>query len=248
MHLFQENHMKANRILFCCILFMLSASIIFSQTKTSSDVYKLGSRSVIIPTPEGFIDIIPRFDKVSQRFAITEAPENELLAVHVPKSFIPALEKGDNPDFNFYTKVSVAKGYRYFDATPADFKSLNDFYDKLSPSMLAPNSQFLKTTMANINKGLTDISGRNTNIELSEKPESLGYFDRRENTYSLMMLMTIKYTTAKSTPLLAATSMVRVNSRIIFVYTYRVLNAEGDITTLRDFTKNWVSAIIAANK
>jgi hypothetical protein len=48
-------------------------------------------------------------------------------------------------------------------------------------------------------------------------------------------------------PLVAGLSYVRVKQRLIYVYTYRRYNSATDVEVLRDFTRQWLGKILAAN-
>jgi len=51
----------------------------------------------------------------------------------------------------------------------------------------------------------------------------------------------------KTTPILGTLTYLRVKDRMIYVYTYRKYSSPEDINVLRDFAKQWVTQILAAN-
>jgi hypothetical protein len=64
----------------------------------------------------------------------------------------------------------------------------------------------------------------------------------------LMMNFTSKSGDSEVTvPLVAGLSYVRVKQRLIYVYTYRKYNSTTDVEVLRDFTRQWIGKILAAN-
>lgn len=50
-----------------------------------------------------------------------------------------------------------------------------------------------------------------------------------------------------STLVAGGLSYVRVKQRLIYVYTYRRYDSKTDVEVLRDFTKQWIGQILAAN-
>jgi hypothetical protein len=79
---------------------------------------------------------------------------------------------------------------------------------------------------------------------------NLGEFDTRPNVYSVMLLMNFKTKIGDkeaSLPILGGLSYVRINQRLVYVYTYRKYKAGADVQILQDFTKEWIGQILAAN-
>lgn len=231
-------------ILVCIAVF--ASAINAQQNAITTDSYRLGSRTVRIPAPNGFFDVVPRFDQITARFIATESPNNDMLAVHVEDSMAPIFQKGDNPALDFYTKVSVSKRFRTVETSEADFKAMVVSFEKESPSLLDSNGPVMKSIVQHSNKGLSELSGTKVEMEL-DQPTILGYFDKRSDIYSTMILFKIK-DPQMPLPMLCGISYVRVNSRLLFVYTYRKFTSERDVDILRDFTKKWTASIIAANK
>ena len=231
--------------IFACIA-IFACVINAQQAAATTDSYVLGSRTIRIPAPHGFVDVVPRFDQITARFIATESPNNDMLAVHVENSMAPTLQKGESPALDFYTKVSVSKRFKTVDISVADFKAMVVSFEKESPSLLDSNGPVMKAIVQHSNKGLSELSGTKVEIEM-DQPTNLGYFDKRSDIYSAMILFKLK-DPQMPLPMLCGISYVRVNSRLLFVYTYRKFTSERDVDALRDFTKKWTAAIIAANK
>jgi hypothetical protein len=107
----------------------------------------------------------------------------------------------------------------------------------------------MKATLEHLSKGLSELSKKETQVDMSQ-PVNLGEFDTRPNVYSVMLLMNFKTQSSDgevSTLILGGLSYVRVKQRLIYVYTYRKYGSKNDVDTLRDFTKQWIGQILAAN-
>jgi hypothetical protein len=176
---------------------------------------------------------------------VTESPDLDILAAHVPNSMVEVLSKGP-ADMNFYTKVSVAKRARNYDLTPEGFDELIATVEKNFSSYLDLNSPVMKRTVDNANTNLKEKLGPDTNIGLSQ-PTNLGFFDKKPGVFSAMILTNVEAPGVKKT-VLNSISYVLVNKRLIYVYGFKALTNNEDVKILEDFTKKWTAAIIAANK
>ena len=219
---------------------------ISSDNASSQNTFQLGARRVTIPAPDGFMNAFAKFDVIANRFIATEYPGNETLAVHVPLEMADRIAKGENPQLDFYTKVFVSNKAKAVDLTEKQFADVAAAYEALARQMLDPNGAVLKTTIANAQKGLSELSGKDVHLEFLE-PKVLGYFEKKNNVFSTMIFMVIKLDN-RSIPLLSASSLVYLNKRLVFVTAYRVMSSEKDVSILQEFSKNWTAKIIAANQ
>lgn len=168
------NSRKPIRQLVVLVCFAIVAQAAYAQQKeAAADKYVLGSRTVRIPAPEGFIDVVPRFDRITSRFVATESPDNEVLAVHVPRTLVPRLEKGEEPALDFYTKVSVSRRLKTVEATPEMFAEVVKVFQESSDTLLDPKGPVLTSVMKNAEKGLNEHWGEDTGLKISE-PKNLG--------------------------------------------------------------------------
>lgn len=243
--------MKKLSPLLCSIF--LSACIFdaFGQTEHSKDgadidSYALGSQTVRIPTPEGYTEAFARFARIAGRISATEAPGLETLAVHLPNSLIRQIEKGKDPDLDFYTKVSVNKQLRSQETTNEMFASIVAALEKNFESYLDPNGPLMKSVVKNADKGLSERYGRDAGVDVSQI-KSLGYFDKQTDVFSAMTVSDVQVFGKRRT-MLSSISIVNANKRLLYIYVYKRLSDDGDVERLRDFTKKWTAAIIAANK
>ena len=89
------------------ILFGTSSAVLAQTPKTAAAVFQLGNQATRIPAPEGFEEAASQFDVIKAQFTQAEAPENDMLAVHLPHADCERLRKGEFGSFNFNTKVSI---------------------------------------------------------------------------------------------------------------------------------------------
>jgi hypothetical protein len=231
------------------ILFVASVSAFAQTPKTSVTVFQLGDQATTIPTPEGFEEAASQFEVIKDRFTRTEAPENDMLAVHLPHADCERLRAGEFGPFNFNTKVSVRRAVRDQPYSAERFAGLVAEFRKSGAQILDINSPAMKSAVKRLDKSLSELNQQEAGVDLSQ-PINLGEFDTRPNVYSVMLVLNFKTKNGDSevsTPVLGGLSYVRVGQRLIYVYTYRKYVSATDVEVLRDFTRKWIGQILAAN-
>ena len=217
------------------------------RAKTSS--VTLGNQVVLIPNPEGFEEATSQFEQVKQRFSLTEAPENDMLFVHLPSSDCELLRKGSNPTYDLYTKVSVLRTSRTMVVSSPMMAAAVQELRTQAATLLDPNGPKMEEMERLVEKGLSHVNSQQTKIEF-DKPQILGVVDNQPNVFSLLTLLTIKANvegTDITIPMLTTVNYVRVKERLIFVYTFRRFQSKADVEPLKAFTKKWTTSILAAN-
>jgi hypothetical protein len=210
-------------------------------TSSLSSSVQLGEKVVVIPTPAGYEEATSQFKKIKDRFSATEAPENDMLLVHMLAADCELMRQGSNATFSQYTKVSVLRQARALTVTSAMMAAAVEELRAQAVKFPDPN---------NLERALSNLNSKQTTIDFG-KPEVLGEFNVAPNVFSLLMLLNVKLNQAgvegKPTPMLMSVSYVRVKERIIFVYVYKHLESKADLEPLKAFTTNWTNAIVAAN-
>lgn len=231
------------------ILFFVSASAFAQTSKADVTTFELGNQVVTIPAPEGFEEAASQFEGVRNHFAATEAPGNDMLAVHLPHADCEKLRAGEFGPFSFYTKISVRQAVRATDYSTQRFANLVTEFRKNGSKILDVNSPAMKATLENLGKNLSELNNQETQVDMSQ-PVNLGEFDTRANIYSVMLLINFKTQSGAGDVnrlIAGGLSYVRVKQRLIYVYTYRKYESKTDVEVLRDFTMKWIGQIFAAN-
>lgn len=217
--------------------------------KAGAKTFQLGDRLIAIPAPDGFEEAASQFESIRNRFSATEDPGNDMLAVHLSIADSEKVRRGDDNSFSFYTKVSVNKAFRDRDVSDADFSDIVGRFKQSTSTLLDINSPSMKATLENLEKSLSELNKQSTNLDISE-PVNLGEFDNRPNVYGLMLLLTLRMQSGETQVnrvVVGTLSFVRMKQRLIYCYTYRKYDSKADIAILRDFTKQWIGKILAAN-
>lgn len=242
--------MKALSIIVAlAVVFVMNTSAAAQTRKTDVATFQLGDQLITIPAPNDFEEAASQFESIKTRFTVTEDPANDVLAVHLPHALCEKLRAGETGPLNFYTKISVAKRARAVDYSVEEFASLVGEFRKTGSEVMDINGPTMKETLEYLSKGLSDLNKKETQVDM-DQPLNLGEFDTRPNAYSVMLLVNVKAQSGglKVSGLIAGgITLLRVKQRLIFVYTYRKYESKADVETLRDFTKQWIGQILAAN-
>jgi hypothetical protein len=210
---------------------------------------RLGAVTVELPTPAGFDEAASRFERVKTFFSATEDPNNEMLAVHLPLADVARLERNEQPEMNFYTKVSVSRRSKETSFDASQLADLISVFEKQGLKLLDTNNPELKEKMRRAEDAANDLN-KDSTLKMSA-PEYLGEFDRTPNTFGVMIMARVSIESGGQTKqvlMLCAASFVMVRSRLIYVYAYRRYDSEADLTTLKDFARKWSAQIVAANR
>ena len=231
------------------LVLSLSAVAQAQSANVLAPVFQLGDQATTIPAPAGFAEAASQFETIRSQFTATEAAGNDMLALFLPQADCEKLRAGTFGPFNFYTKVSVRAAVRGESYSSARFADLVAYFRKNEGTLLDMNSPAVKATLRSLNQGLSNLNNKETYVDLPQLTR-LGEFDTRPNVYSVMLLMKMTASSGDSvvtTPLLGSLTYLRVKDRMIYVYTYRKYTSEDDVKVLRDFTRQWVTQILAAN-
>ncbi len=237
--------MKRQLLIFACII-LSAASQLTAQAVLANDVYRLGSRTVHIPAPEGFFDTFPHFDRVTGYFIAAETPSNNTLAAYVPNDTLPQLKAGIASPLIAYAKISVSREAITLDATPQLFANVVSDLEKRYAAPIAADSTITPPVAENAAKWLAANSSKDSTPEL-KTAINLGHFQKTDNVFSAMMIMKLE-AFSDPRPYLASVSLLNVNNRLIYVYAYRQITSDKDADVLSELTKTWTAAIVAANR
>jgi hypothetical protein len=241
--------MKPSSIIVLVMFLAISVSALAQTPKTEVTAVHLGDQVVAIPAPDGFEEVASQFEVIKNRFTATEAAENDMLTIHMPHADCEKLRAGELVPFNFYTKVSVRRPIREENYSPARFAELVAMFRKNGTEIMNINGPTMRGIIDRLDKSLSELNKQDTEVDLSQ-PVSLGEIDTRPNVFAVMVLMSITAKTGEKQsvfPIVGGLTFLRVKERLIYVYTYRRYTSKTDVEILRDFTKQWLTQILAAN-
>lgn len=236
--------LSINASILLCILLM-AAGLYAQPTAAARDTFTVGTQRVVIPPPAGFINGYERIPAITARFK-GDDPDSLTLAVHVPTGVALILNAGKPVEWlDFYTNVYLPKSMTGVEVTPPMFAEFAAGMEKNAGAALDINNP---ETMAMIKRSLEAIekrTGRPPDMDLKQT-KFLGTVQKDANVLSLLVMADIESSDGIRR-LIATTSGVVVNSRLIYISVYKRFTNEKDIADLQNFTKTWTAAILAAN-
>jgi len=215
-----------------------------SSALLDGDSYKLGSATVVIPPPGGFVDIVDLIPNDHGRFAANDL--QGLLSLDVPSDVVPRLKADPSIPLDIYTRVVISPQIRERFIKPEIFAATVAEYKKNFASLMDPDGKIMTSVKSDMALWTSQVRGQKTGINV-DAPKNLGFFNETPNLLSTLMLVTIKVD-ERRIPMLVSTSMLRVTGRLINVSVYKRSPTDKDIEILTAFTKAWTDAIFAANK
>jgi hypothetical protein len=208
------------------------------------DTFRLGSRSIRVPPPDGFTDIIGRIENDHGRFAANE--ESGLLAIDVPDDILSKLAADTLMPLDVYARVQIAPEIISVDITPEIYAATVSEFQKNFDELLDPNGKVVAAAKKDVSLFVSQVTGNISTVNVSST-KSLGYFQKTDSVFSALTLMTIDVN-GHQIPMLASISLLRLNNRLINATVYKRLPTQKDIEYLRTLTARWTAAIAAANE
>src|SRR5260221_14622294 len=80
------------------------------QTNSKPEVFKIGTQTIVVPAPDGFVNEYPKNAELKAHFDASMEQGNELIATHVPKAVAARLDTGaklGHGDLPFFTNIYV---------------------------------------------------------------------------------------------------------------------------------------------
>jgi hypothetical protein len=239
-----KQHIFVAAVAFACAAMALGQER--GETASPSEIFEIGARKVRLPAPAGFTKIGLRFGHILSVQEAAEPAENEIFALHLPTELLPKYATDFDRSPDFFTKVSVSRIGRNEDITFAGFNAVGAYIEKEFARLTSADSADMIAGQRHVSKKLSQLLETNTKVKF-DQPINLGVFDKNPRVHSTLALLNL---TVNKVPykFLGTVSFVYINMRLIYVYAYKANPVEADIEMLREFTKKWTAAIVAANE
>lgn len=246
-----------NRIFFVILLF-LSASVSLaqsninnSQPKEQNTTVQLGSVKLVIPTPDGFVNV-SGYPSILEHFQSRVPAFNDLLVPYWPAEGVQKIISGESKDFDQFSNanVQIIKSLR---ENPTDKSYLAEVIAgtrKDGVKLLDINNPFMRKNIDDLEKKIAKQSKGTIEMDISGL-EYLGEYDSTDNLFSMMLLSKMSITTGnekKDAIVIGGASMILIKQRLLFVFIYKEFKTKEDIEILKAASRKWTSQIIEANK
>lgn len=231
------------KLLSIVVIFLSFAGSILAQkvevASSQTDVYDLGTRKVRIPAPDGFVDTMVLYPRIAGRLIASEAPVNEVLAVHVTEDLIPSIKSGAEPDLPFYTKVSIMREAKSMDLDDVTYQGLVGAFEKQWTGAL---QEMIKPIEKGAGERLKEHWGRDAELKLGET-KTFGFFNKQKQVISSLYAINVDIFQRKMT-VIGSMSMLQANGRLLFLYVFRIRSPQNDEQLVMDLTEKWTSKVM----
>jgi len=239
------------RILIAAIVVFAIAAQVSPQTQKSDNLSVVfGDQTILIPTPEGLLEITGKAPIVSSTFRATEPATNDLLATYITDSDLQRIKGGSPPLMHFFGKVSTLTAARAQDVPHPIFEASAEEFRKYAEKYADPERPGVKELVDNAEEILSKATSGTAKVEVG-KPKNLGAFEKSANVCSILMMTTVDVVAGEETikrKLVVGSSLVYVKQRILFVNAYRTYESDADLETMKQSVSKWTKSILAANE
>jgi hypothetical protein len=222
---------------------IIAVSLVLPVASRSQDptTYRAGLKSMAIPAPAtDLVELGPDYRVLLEPLAPTT---NRLIAGFVMPADADAIRSSKKAALTRYALVEVLRRAEFTELSPSDFKQ---FTDTLGAQLGETVNAHLKDSQDEINRRIKALGSASAEVTL-DKPIQLGILFCKPDACASGMIMPI---TSNGTTKKMAAGLIsmRLQSRLVFLYTYTEYKDESTIQDLRSMDERWVDAILQANK
>ncbi|MGO9795608.1 MAG: hypothetical protein ACLPLZ_05870 [Terracidiphilus sp.] len=200
--------------------------------------YRAGGLSIAIPPPGGdLVEAGPDYRVVLEPLA---PDANRLLAAFVLPGDMTVVRTGTWPSLTDYALVEIPRRAEFADVDADAFKTVVDGMSK----QLGGNLD-LKDSQEELNLRLKALNP-NATVTL-DKPLPLGVFFSNPDASGFGMIMPASVN-GVTTRMVVVISVLRVQKRVLFAYSYKVFKDENTVKLLQATSEKWAEAICNANR
>jgi len=190
------------------LVILTLALVAYGQTTGNTVLISVGSKSIKLPTPSGYVNAWENYPNLRTAFEINETENNQMLAMYSPLSAIPALDGGKYLGFPRYTKVSVSKRLADIDFSEAQFSQFVDLFEKKVKGEFRSGGSDTRKVVEEIKRDLKKYFGTDASCELKES-RYIGPVSRKKNAFITASMMAVE-AVGKNIPVYNITALVRV--------------------------------------
>lgn len=215
---------------------------VWGQSGSASTIptYRAGLKSIVIPAPTA--DLVETGSDYRVLLEPLAPINNRLIAAFVQSDDLAVIHSAGNALLNRYALVEVPRRAEFSDVSPEIFKQITDGMGQQFGAAVAAS---LKDQQDEINRRLKALETTPAEVTL-EKPVQLGVLFCKPNAcaFGMIMPVTAKGTTTK---MMAGILVLRVQHRVIFIYTYNRFENSDSVKWVSTTEEQWSDAILKSN-
>jgi hypothetical protein len=226
---------------------LLLGQLLAVQILAADVTIQIGEAPLVIPTPQNFVPVTAEMTALTQLLENFVAPQNKRFVSFIPDEFLPAVQRGELPQIIRTVSVQGNKATLDRTFTKSDFAQLKEVIQKQNVDLIKKAEQQIPGLMDKINKKVEEQSAAKLDLSLAGMVP-LPPHDESERSMSYSMLVSYKMTGPDGAPKnfsgVVTTTFMHAKGKLIFTY---VNGGENDLEWSRKISKDWTTAILAAN-
>jgi len=225
-------------------LFALTCGSIWSNSQSAgpsnSQTFRVGLKSIVIPPPSAELSETGSDYRVL--FEILAPNTNRLVAAFLLPEELKATVSGTS-SLSRYSLVQVPRRAEFANVTPDIYKQIAD---SMAGQFGATFDGTLKDQTDELNRRLKSVNSDAPTVTM-DKPLMLGKLFSKPDACSFGMIMPIS-ANGKTKKMAAAISILRIQERVVFFYTYTEYTNEDSFKWARTTAEQWADVVLKANQ
>ena len=203
--------------------------------------YRAGLKSFTIPQPTSdLVETGSDYRVILEPLAPTA---NRLIAGFVQPADLETLRSLGTAALGTYALAEVPRRAEFIDVSADQFKQISD---SMATQFGASITATLKDQQDEINRRLKALHSSSGDITL-DKPVQLGTLFSKPDACAYGMLMSVS-SNGKTKKMVMGMTILRVQARVLFVYTYTEYKDDSTVQWVRTTDEHWADAILQSNK
>jgi len=222
----------------CALTLLSPASSSYAQQPAA---FRAGLKSFTIPAPSS--DLVETGSDYRVLLEPLAPTANRLIAAFIQPADLENLHSGGTAKLDTYALVEVPRRAEFSDVTPDQFKEISE---SMASQFGASVTASIKDQQDEINRRLKALHSSSGDITL-DKPVQLGTLFSKPDASAYGLLMSVS-SNGKTRKMVMGMTILRVQARVVFVYTYTEYKDDSTVQWVRTTEEHWADAILECNK
>ncbi len=226
---------------FVLILFFLTIN-----TSVCAESFDIGGNQIILPTPEGYVQVTQEMDAVHRLSMQMTDPMNDLLAYYISESVASIAMDGELPPLERTFMVKVNKELKGMIVSSQDFAEIKIMTKRQNNEALESVKSQMPEMMDKSSKGISKEFDINFALQVTNMiPLDSHYESDNAFSYSMYINYGVSAEGLKEESVMVVTStFINVSGKIIFLYCY---GPQSDLEWTRNAIKSWTERVLSSN-
>ena len=220
-----------------------------SQSFDKASVVQIGSETVQVPTPAGFVETSRRSQELWKMALAYSAGDARITAHFVAEPDLKAFEAGKTVYFRQFMLVQTPKRAEGIVATQAQFDKLRAGTVDLHRNLAAKLEPRMAAEVEKVSKAVSTALASTIKVRLGEiVPVSV---DRNESKVLVHTVLARAGATSgaktEDENMVSSTAYCFVKGKVVMLVSYRQFKSPKDLQVSRTMAESWANTLVAAN-